>query len=422
MLRSLALARTTLCITRVARTTVHQPLVPLYSSSSSSSRQPAMADSITLAAPFDAHVHLRQGNLMRLVTPHVHQGGIRMAFVMPNLVPPLTLPEHTIAYAKELQALAPSLHILPSLYLTANLTPQHIRDAKQGGIVGVKSYPRGVTTNSDGGVGMEGYAVYDAVFAEMERVDMVLNLHGEVPSDVDGDGTCVLNAEERFLPHLREINRKFPKLRIVLEHCTTAAAVEAVKSLPPNVVATITPHHLHLTIDGACSTPLGFCKPLAKFPSDRAALRAAVASGSPKFFLGSDSAPHPSRSKLPALGVARVVVAAGPDGTSDGEEARDEVTLPSPCAAGIYTGANLVPLTAEIFERSGIPLDRLEGFVSTHGRAFYGFPAREGDDVVLRRVEGKTVDKAYGYKTDQGEDEWVIPFLAGEEIRWEIAA
>ncbi|KPV78358.1 uncharacterized protein RHOBADRAFT_33026 [Rhodotorula graminis WP1] len=359
-----------------------------------------MSDTITLAAPFDAHVHLRQGNLMRLVTPHVHQGGIRMAFVMPNLVPPLTLPEHTIAYAKELQALAPSLHILPSLYLTANLTPSHIREAKQGGIVGVKSYPRGVTTNSEGGVGMEGYAVYDAVFAEMERVDMVLNLHGEVPSDIDGDGTCVLNAEERFLPHLREINRKFPKLRIVLEHCTTAAAVEAVKSLPPNVVATITPHHLHLTIDGACSTPLGFCKPLAKFPSDRAALRAAVASGSPKFFLGSDSAPHPSRSKLPALGV----------------------TLPSPCAAGIYTGANLVPLTAEIFERSGIPVDRLEGFVSTHGRQFYGFPARDGDEVVLRRVEGRTVDKAYGYKTDKGEDEWVIPFLAGEEIRWEIAA
>ena len=98
------------------------------------------------------------------------------------------------------------------------------------------------------------------------------------------------------------------------------------------------------------------------------------------------------------------------------------MTLPSPCAAGIYTGANLVPLTAEIFERSGIPLERLEGFVSTHGRAFYGFPAREGDEVVLRRVEGRTVDKAYAYKTDKGEDEWVIPFLAGEEIRWEVAA
>lgn len=184
-----------------------------------------MVDHISLSAPFDAHVHLRQGNLMRLVTPHVHQGGIRMAFVMvrpptslslsfpredspplltprtaqPNLVPPLTLPEHTIAYAKELQALAPDLHILPSLYLSSQLTPALIREAKQGGIVGVKSYPRGVTTNSEGGVGMEGYAVYDDVFAEMERQDMVLNLHGEVPSDVDGDVSreCALNRTTR---------------------------------------------------------------------------------------------------------------------------------------------------------------------------------------------------------------------------------
>ncbi|GAA6004414.1 hypothetical protein JCM10207_000716 [Rhodosporidiobolus poonsookiae] len=369
-------------------------------------------NTITIPSPFDAHVHLRQGNLMRLVTPHVEQGGIKMAFVMPNLVPPLTLPSQTIAYAKELQSLAPNLHILPSLYLSGQLTPAHIREAKVGGIVGVKSYPRGVTTNSEGGVGMEGYGVYDEVFAEMEKEDMVLNLHGEVPSDVDGDGTCVLNAEERFIPHLREINRKFPKLRIVLEHCTTAAAVEAVKSLPANVVATITPHHLALTIDGACSTPLGFCKPLAKFPSDRNALRAAIRSRSPKFFLGSDSAPHPSSSKLPALQVAQVVAA---DGTSS-----EEVTLPSPCAAGIYTSSNLVPLTAEIFERSDIPLDCLAGFCSEYGRAFYGVPAKEGDEVVLRRVEGKTVEKVFRYEKEGQGEEFVIPFMAGETIGWEL--
>ncbi|GAA5889890.1 hypothetical protein JCM5296_003641 [Sporobolomyces johnsonii] len=368
---------------------------------------------ITLPAPFDAHVHLRQGNLMRLVTPHVELGGVKMAFVMPNLVPPLTTPAQTLAYVKDLQSVAPNLHILPSLYLTNQLTPEHIREAKQGGIVGVKSYPRGVTTNSEGGVGMEGYAVYDEVFAEMEKQDMVLNLHGEVPSDVDGDGTCVLNAEERFIPHLREINRKFPKLRIVLEHCTTAAAVEAVKSLPANVVATITPHHLSLTIDGACSTSLGFCKPLAKFPSDRAALRAAVRSGSPKFFLGSDSAPHPSSSKLPALHVAQIVAE---DGTST-----EEVTLPSPCAAGIYTSSHLIPLTAEIFERADIPLERMEGFCSRFGREFYGFPAKEGDEVTIRRVEGgKKVDKAFKYEKEGQGDEWVIPFLAGESIGWEI--
>lgn len=246
------------------------------------------------------------------------------------------------------------------------------------------------------------------------------------------------------MPHLREINRKFPKLRIVLEHCTTAAAVEAVsfscsrchpldgpgtdssgpfvdallqvKSLPPNVVATITPHHLALTIDGACSTSLGFCKPLAKFPSDRAALRAVVRDGNPKFFLGSDSAPHPSSSKLPALQVAQIQAT---DGTTV-----DEVTLPSPCAAGIYTSSHLVPLTAELFERAQIPLERLEGFCSRFGREFYGFPARAGDEVTLRRAggDGQVVDKAFRFTTDKGEDEFVIPFLAGERIGWEIAA
>ncbi|GAA6036571.1 hypothetical protein JCM8097_001231 [Rhodosporidiobolus ruineniae] len=371
------------------------------------------SNSITIPSPFDAHVHLRQGNLMRLVTPHVEQGGVKMAFVMPNLVPPLTLPSQTIAYVKELNAIAPNLHILPSLYLSGQLTPEHIREAKAGGIVGVKSYPRGVTTNSEGGVGMEGYGVYDEVFAEMEKQDMVLNLHGEVPSDVDGDGTCVLNAEERFIPHLREINRKFPKLRIVLEHCTTAAAVEAVKSLPDNVVATITPHHLALTIDGACSSSLGFCKPLAKFPSDRAALREAVRSGSPKFFLGSDSAPHPSSSKLPALHVAEI--------TSEDGTTTEEVTLPSPCAAGIYTSENLIPLTAHLFESASIPLDRLAGFCSIHGRAFYGFPAKDGEEVTIQRVEGKAVPKAFKYQKEGSGDEWVIPFMAGEKIGWEIA-
>ncbi|GAA5896432.1 dihydroorotase [Sporobolomyces salmoneus] len=375
-------------------------------------------DSVTIKAPLDAHVHLRQGNLMKLVAPHVRQGGVRTAFVMPNLIPPLTTPSQTVDYVHQLSQVAPDLEVLPSMYLSSTLTPELIKEAKEKGIVGIKSYPRGVTTNSEGGVGMEGYSVYDEVFAEMERQDIVLNLHGEVPSDVDGDGTCVLNAEERFIPHLYEIHRKFPKLRIVLEHCTTAAAVEAVKSLPSNVVATITPHHLHLTIDSACSTSLGFCKPLAKFPSDRKALREIISSGNPKFFLGSDSAPHPSNSKLPALQVMQIR-------SEENGETKEEVVLPSPCAAGIYTSSNLIPLTAEIFERSGIPLERLEGFVSDFGRSFYRVPAKEGEEVTIKRIGGggKEVEKVWGYEKDgkEGGREYVIPFLAGEKIGWEIA-
>ncbi|KAL8284259.1 hypothetical protein RQP46_005008 [Phenoliferia psychrophenolica] len=367
-------------------------------------------DRIVLPSPFDAHVHLRQGDLMELVVPHVAVGGVKLAYVMPNLIPPLTTPALSVAYLAQLSALAPDTHFLPSMYLTLALTPALIREAHTAGVVGVKSYPRGVTTNSDGGVGMEGYGVFDDVFGEMEKVDMILNLHGEVPSDVDGEGTCVLDAEARFLPHLLEIHRKFPKLRIVLEHCTTAAAVECVKTLPPNVCATITPHHLALTIDQAVASPLAFCKPIAKYPSDRAALREVIRSRHPQFFLGSDSAPHPSASKMPTLSVSPAAIAGG----------TEEVTLPSPCAAGIYTSADLIPLVATVFEASAIPLDCLAGFVSTFGRQLYGFPAKEGDEVVLRRVAGgKAVASAYGFDRPQGR-EWVVPFMAGEKLGWEI--
>ncbi|KAM0793457.1 hypothetical protein ACM66B_000900 [Microbotryomycetes sp. NB124-2] len=366
---------------------------------------------LRLPSPFDAHVHLRQGNLMKLVAPHVSKGGVQLAFVMPNLVPPLTTPDQATAYHNELQQLAPDVQFLPSLYLTTKLTPEMIKQAKQGGVVGVKSYPRGVTTNSEGGVGMEGYGVFDDVFAEMERQDMVLNLHGEVPSDLDGTGCCVLDAEIRFLPHLKEIHRKFPSLRIVLEHCTTAAAVECVKTLPDNVCATITPHHLALTIDHAVSSPLNFCKPVAKYPSDRAALRAVIREGHPQFFLGSDSAPHPSGSKMPTMKVTRASL----DGTED------EVTLPSPCAAGIYTSANLIPLVATVFEQSQIPLDKLAGFVSEFGRRFYKVPAKPEHEVTLRRTEKPSViPKAFAYEKEDGQREYVVPFMAGERLDWEI--
>jgi dihydroorotase len=170
----------------------------------------SQVDEITLKAPLDAHVHLRQGNLMNLVAPHVQLGGVRTAFVMvslsphstlsparadsrsnqleqPNLIPPLTTPDQTVSYVKQLSNVAPDLEVLPSMYLSSTLTPEIIREAKKKGIVGIKSYPRGVTTNSEGGVGMEGYSVYDELFREMEKEDIVLNLHGEVPSDVDGD-------------------------------------------------------------------------------------------------------------------------------------------------------------------------------------------------------------------------------------------
>lgn len=141
---------------------------------------------------------------------------------------------------------------------------------------GVKSYPRGVTTNSDGGI--ESYETYYPVFEAMEAVDMVLNLHGEIPSDA-ATNTCVLNAEPAFLPHLRKLHARFPRLRIVLEHATTRAAVECVRSLGPTVACTITAHHLALTVDDWAGQAWNFCKPVAKFPDDRQALRDVVKEG-----------------------------------------------------------------------------------------------------------------------------------------------
>jgi dihydroorotase len=182
--------------------------------------------------------------------------------------------------------------------------------------------------------------------------------------------------------------------------------MQKVKTLPHNVVATITPHHLALTIDQAVASTLAFCKPVAKYPSDRAALRSAIREGHPQFFLGSDSAPHPSGNKLPTMSLT--ITATG-----------EELSLPSPCAAGIYTSPHLIPLLATIFETSQIPLSRLAGFASTFGRDFYGYPAKAGEEVTLKRKIWK-VPTAYGYETSSKGKEWIIPFMAEENMGWEI--
>ncbi|KAL1405228.1 dihydroorotase [Vanrija albida] len=358
---------------------------------------------ITLPSPADFHVHVRQGAMSELVTPHVAQGGIRTAYVMPNLVPPLTKTDAVLAYKKDLERIAPNTEFLMTLYLHPEVTPDEIRKAAKAGISGVKSYPRGVTTNSSSGI--EDYGVYYPVFKAMEEEGLVLNLHGEVPSDdekvrtqldpPDAQNISILNAEKHFLEHLRKLAADFPKLRIVLEHVTTSEAVDCVKSLPANVAATITAHHLWLTIDTVAPQPHHFCKPLAKEPKDRKALQDAIKSGNPKFFLGSDSAPHPSASKAPSI-------------SAEGE-------LHS-CAAGCYTSPYLVPLVATLLESFGA-LDNLAGYVSEHGRAFYKVPAKAGDELKLRRPATAVKVPA---RLDGAEGIEVVPFWAGKELGWEI--
>jgi len=339
-------------------------------------------------SPADFHVHLRQGKLASLVTPHVRKGGFVLAYVMPNLKPPITTTAQALAYKAELEAIYPTVEYLMTLYLSPDLTPEEIVKAKQAGIVGVKSYPRGVTTNSDGGI--ESYEIYYPVFEAMQRVDMVLNLHGEVPSDPTTN-THVLNAEPQFLPHLLSLHKAFPRLRIVLEHATTRAAISAVKACGPTVACTITAHHLALTVDDWAGQSFNFCKPVAKYPDDREALREVIREGHPRFFLGSDSAPHPVHSKATS-------------------------TPTQGCAAGIYTSPILLPLVAHLLESFGA-LDKLDGFTSTFGRRFYhrDLTTEQTEMVLLRKVGTHVVQEKYG----TGEDS-VVPFWAGKEIGWEI--
>ncbi|KAN0063311.1 dihydroorotase [Thecaphora frezii] len=385
-------------------------------------------DDITVPSPADFHVHLRQGALSELVTPHVAEGGVSLAYVMPNLVPPITSTDAALAYLSDLERLAPSTSFLGTLYLHPSITPQEIRKAAESGrIRGVKSYPRGVTTNSDGGI--EDYTTYYPIFEEMQRCNLVLNLHGELPSDIDR-GICVMNAEEQFLQHLFQIHKDFPNLRIVLEHATTAKAVEAVKACGDTVACTITPHHLQLVVDDWAGKPLNFCKPVAKLPSDRQALRDVIRSGHPRFFLGSDSAPHPLSNKYPSA------VTHGAPGSkpaaAHGHDLEPTGVIACGCAAGVYTSPILVPLCATLLESFGA-LDQLANYVSLNGRKFYGYDQEQQlakGTIKLRRTEpansSGVVPPVYIHPGSEALADGdpskvqVVPFWAGKKLAWEV--
>lgn len=276
-----------------------------------------------------------------------------------------------------------------SLYLHETITPETIIEAKQRGITGVKSYPAGVTTNSSSGV--VDYAQFYPVFAEMERQGLVLNLHGEIPSQ--GDVT-VLSAEERFLPTLLDLHARFPNLRIILEHCTTAAAIEAVKKCGPTVAGTITAHHLSIIIDSWAGDPFCFCKPVAKTPADRDALLRAAASGDSKFFFGSDSAPHPAASKR------------------GGEK----------IAAGVFTQPYTTQVVLDSFEQAcengvlkeeDITPEVVEGFMSKFGRAFYRIGEEQKETITIEKKGEKIAGILQSDKID------VVPFRKTQDT-WSV--
>lgn len=348
---------------------------------------------IDLGVTADMHVHLRDGKMMELITPTVREGGVSVAYIMPNLVPPITTLDRVKEYKQKLQALAPKTTFLMSFYLCKDLTPELIHAAaKEGAIHGVKCYPAGVTTNSSAGVDPNDFSDFYPIFKAIEENDLVLNLHGERPPAKDEDIT-VLNAEPLFLPALVKLSKDFPNLKIILEHCTTKNAVEAVRSIHkenPNskVAATITAHHLSLTIDSWAGNPINFCKPVAKLPEDMRTLVDAATSGEPYFFFGSDSAPHPIEGKARHVGVC----------------------------AGVYTQSNAIGYLAEIFDGVG-KLDKLRGFVSDYGKKFYGITE---DDLVCKDTVSLVKRENVVAEVIANDTLKVVPFKAGESLKYMV--
>jgi dihydroorotase len=323
-----------------------------------------MTDRIFLPVCDDFHVHLRQPPELTQLAQAVATGGVGRCLVMPNTTPPIVSASQVREYRQQLCQAEPSVEFLFLLYLCVELRPEHLAGARHEGVIGVKSYPRGVTTGSDQGV--ENFEIFYPVFNELQRLNMSLHLHGEHPwSDP-------LLAEQDFLPQLRQLHQDFPRLRIVLEHCTTAEGVACVKRLGPTVAATITVHHLCLTAEDIIGAPHCFCKPLPKLPADRLALQQAV--GHPKFFLGSDSAPH---------------------------KRKDKEYLHRP-PAGVFTSPRLIPLLAHVLDGIG-KLEYLEEFAARFGADFLNLPRSSSRTLVLHR-QVSCIPREFG----------VCPILGGE--------
>lgn len=342
--------------------------------------------SLTITRPDDWHLHLRDGDALRAVVPY-SAARFGRAVVMPNLKPPVTTTAQALAYRERVRAALPPgspFEPLMTLYLTDNTGPAEIDAARaSGAIAGVKYYPAGATTNSDSGV--TAIERCFEVLARMETLDLPLLLHGEV---TDG-AVDIFDRERVFIETtLVPLTQRFPGLRMVLEHVTTREGVEFVRAAGPRIAATLTPQHLLLNRNAMLAggiRPHLYCLPVLKREEDRAALLAAATSGEPRFFLGTDSAPHARHTKEHACG-----------------------------CAGVFSAPAGIELYAEAFESAGA-LHRLEAFASFHGADFYGLP-RNTDRITLVR-EDRPVPAVLPYGPDE-----IVPFRAGETLRWRLQA
>jgi len=339
---------------------------------------------ITITRPDDWHLHLRDGAAMASVLPYSARQFAR-AIIMPNLKPPVTTVALAAAYRDRIrQALAPGARFEPlmTLYLTDNTSPEEIALAAGSDFVhAVKYYPAGATTHSDSGVTRIDRAF--PALEQMQQADLPLLLHGEVTTP----GVDIFDRERVFIDTvLAEIVRRFPALRVVLEHVTTREGVTFVESAGPNVAATITAHHLlynrNAIFQGGLR-PHWYCLPVLKREEHRKALVRAATGGSASFFLGTDSAPHPRDEKESACG-----------------------------CAGCFTAHAALELYAEAFETAGA-LDRLEAFASFHGPDFYRLPRNTERVTLEKRAQDVEPAIAFGGST-------LVPLRAGERLAWRL--
>jgi len=344
------------------------------------------SSALTLLRPDDWHLHLRDGAALAAVLPDTARRFAR-AIVMPNLKPPVTTVALAAAYRQRILAALPAgrdFTPLMTLYLTDNTLPGEIAAAQASGFVhAVKYYPAGATTNSDAGV--TDLKKCMATLAQMEKLGMPLLLHGEVTDPA----VDIFDREAVFIDTvLTPLLQAFPALKVVLEHITTAQGAQFVRDAGANVAATITAHHLLLNRNAMFAggiRPHHYCLPVLKREHHRQALVAAATSGSPKFFLGTDSAPHSQSTKEAACG-----------------------------CAGCYTAHAAIELYAEAFDAANA-LDKLEAFASFYGADFYGLP-RNTEKITLLR-EAQAVPARLAYLPDDA----LIPLRAGESIAWRLA-
>ena len=344
-----------------------------------------MTRTLTIRRPDDWHLHLRDGAALAAVLPYT-AAQFGRAIVIPNLRPPVTTAAAALAYRQRILAALPAgaaFTPLMTLYLTDNTPADEVLRAREAGVVALKLYPAGATTNSDAGV--TDLRRTHAVLEAMQREGLLLLVHGEV-TDPDVD---VFDREAVFIERvLQPLRRDFPALKIVLEHITTQEAAAWVAGAGQHTAATITAHHLlynrnALFLGGL--RPHWYCLPVLKREQHRQALVAAATSGSAKFFLGTDSAPHAAALKEQSV-----------------------------CGAGCYTAPAALELYAEAFDAAGA-LDRLEGFASHHGADFYGLPRNAGQVTLQRRPRLLPETLPFG-------DTVIKPLRGGETLNWSLAA